>query len=606
MVDETRRRYLTLCAASSLAVAGCAAVESTAPWTQSGDPEEEDDESERDKPEKIDDWEYDPPSRDDGGGGWLPSFGSGGDAAVAQESAAPSGGADGGDSIGLAAGGAADIGTFRRNVYEGYLPIPESMAYEGLFHDYYFDTGGDGSCLSLFCPTYTPAVTDDPLSDERERFLSVGLDSGLSKSDFERPPLNLVIVLDISGSMSATFDEYYYDQFGNRQRVEGETDEPKIDVAKDVLADLTDHLRPEDRLGIVLFNNDSYVAKPVRKVERTDMTAIREHMQEDIEAGGGTNISAGMADAEDILHDVVGEEEDYENRMILLTDAQTNMGETSANELRSNLEERAEADIHTSVVGIGVDFNANLINQITAVRGANYYSVYAADEFEQRMIEEFEFMVTPLVFDLSLELDAKGYDIKQVYGSPSADEATGELLHVNTLFPSPSEDGKAKGGVVLVQVERTASDVGNTTLALEASWEHRDGTTDERTRDIQFPTTGEHWGSDAVRKAVLLSRYANLMKEWTVTERNLGDRTESEPYPEGEGIEPPATPLGKWELQSEPLSISETNAARIREFRAHFESEMAAIGDDTLKRELELMDEVLSAEGRQRETQPTR
>ena len=596
MVDQTRRQYLALCAASSsLAVAGCAAAESAAPWVRpSGEtpPDNEDD------PEKIDDWEYDPPSNDGGGGGWLPSFSAGqsgsGGAQMAQADAASQ------ESIGLAAGGAADIGTFRRNVYEGYLPIPESMTYEGLFHDYYFDTGGEGSCLSLFCPTYTPAVTRDPLSGERERYLSVGLDSGLAKSDFERPPLNLVIVLDISGSMSATFDEYYYDQYGNEQRVSGETNQPKIEVAKDVLADLTEQLRPEDRLGVVLFNNDSAVAKPVRAVERTDMEAIRGHIQEDIEAGGGTNISAGMQDAEEVLSEVVDDEQerDYENRMILLTDAQTNMGETSADELRSTLEDRAANDIHTSVVGIGVDFNANLINQITAVRGANYYSVYSVDQFEQRMLEEFEFMVTPLVFDLSLELDAEGYDIKQVYGSPAADEATGELMHVNTLFPSPSEDGKAKGGVVLVQVEQTGSDVGAATLDLTASWEHRDGTTDERTETVEFPA-GEEWGSTAVRKAVLLARYANLMKEWTVTERNLGSGGEPEPYPAEDSIEPPATDLGKWELQSEPLTVSAGNAEKIRQFRGHFVAETGAIGDDSLDRELELMDEILSS--RQRE-----
>lgn len=74
--------------------------------------------------------------------------------------------ADADESIGLAAGGAADVGTFRRNVHEGYLPIPESMAYEGLFGEYYFDVGGDGTCGSLFCPTYTPAASPDPLSCE--------------------------------------------------------------------------------------------------------------------------------------------------------------------------------------------------------------------------------------------------------------------------------------------------------------------------------------------------------------------------------------------------------------------------------------------------------
>jgi len=576
MVDRDRRRYLKLCTAGSVgALAGCSSLNDIGMTGGSDDPE------------KIDDWQYDPAEQDESGS-YTVADGNG-DAAMAESE----------ESIGLSAGGAADVGTFRRNVYEGYLPIPQSMTYEGLFHEYYFDTGGDGSCESWFCPTYTPAITDDPLSGETERYLTVGLDSGLSQSEFERPPLNLVLVLDISGSMRSAFDDYYYDKFGNRKKVDGETARPKIDVAKDVLAELTTHLRPDDRLGVVLFNNSSNVAKPMRRVEATDMEAIRIHIQEDIRAGGGTNISAGMDDAESILGEVLsgnapgfsgGDDSEYENRMILMTDAQTNMGETDADELRSNLETRAAKDIHTSVVGIGVDFNADLIEQITAVKGSNYYSVYSTDQFEQRMIAEFEYMVTPLVYDLSLELDADGYEIAQVYGSTAADEATGELLYVNTLFPSPAEGGKAKGGVVLVQVDRL--DAESAQLELTASWERRDGREQSTTERIEFPSSeagDAYWGNDAVRKAVLLARFGDLMRSWTVDEReHLG-------VDEDDTIESPDVDLSKWEQTSEQLTVSANNAERIAAFREYFEREMAALGDDTLDQELELMDAILAS-----------
>jgi len=578
MVD--RRRYLELCAAgSSLALAGCLSGVNLGPIG-----------GRKSESEKIDDWQYDPDES-----GLVPSVNhsanmSGGSRSVTTDAAMEST-----ESIGLAVGGAADVDTFRRNVHEGYLPIPETMAYEGLFHDYYFDTGGDGSCTSLFCPTYTPAVTEDPLSGEHERYLSVGLDSGLATSEFERPPLNLVIVLDISGSMNGSFDEYYYDKFGNKQRVEGETDRPKIEVATDVLADLTEQLRPEDRLGVVLFNNGAEVAKPLRDVDRTDMDAIRTHIREDIEAGGGTNISAGMDEAESLLDEVVGERTEYENRSILLTDAQINQGETEGDKLQSTLEARAEKRMHTSVIGVGVDFNAELIDQLTAVRGANYYSVYSADQFEQRLVEEFEYMVTPLVYDLSLELNADGYEIRQVYGSTAAEEATGELMHVNTLFPSPSEDGKAKGGVVLVEVEQTGAS--DEEMELVASWERRSGLSESTTEQITFPEENQ-WGNTAIRKAVLLARYADLLKEWTVTERSLPDE---EVYPERSesdemGVEPPAVELTKWELQSERLRLSPETADRLAQFRSHFEREADAIGDETLDQELELLDEILAAE----------
>lgn len=565
-----RRQLLQCCAVGAVtALTGCSTRTPLGFWGDSS--------------EKRDDWEYSPPSEGIDVIGWL--FGDDGDGAV--EDAAS-------ENIGLATGGAADVGTFRRNVYEEYLPIPESMAYEGLFGEYYFDTGGDGSCGSLFCPTYTPAVSPDPLSDAAKRYLTVGLDSGVAQSEFERPALNLVIVLDVSGSMSTSFDDYYYDAHGTRREAEGDTTRPKMEVAKEALVELTRHLRPEDRFGVVLFNDDAYLAKPLRAVEKTDMDAIRGHIQEDIEPQGGTNVSAAM----ELSEELVAEYDDadpgeYETRSLLLTDAQINMGETDADELRSSLEENAGRGHHTTIIGVGVDFNADLISQITEIRGANYYSVYSEDEFERRMDDEFEYMVTPLVYDLSLELDTDGYEIAKVYGSTAADEATGELMHVRTLFPSPRTDGEAKGGVVLVQVERTDDEkASGTEFSLEANWETRHGVRETTTETISFPSgNDEAYGNDAIRKAILLARHADLLKNWTIYER------EETLVEDEEGIAHPPDDdrLGQWEQQSDPLTVSDHYKSRFETFRAHFEDEMAAIEDEELEQELELLGAILEA-----------
>ncbi|WP_247002186.1 vWA domain-containing protein [Halosolutus gelatinilyticus] len=570
-MPSERRRFLALCGAcTGSTIAGCSTLADRSPWSDESD--------------GVDDWQYSPPDEDDGG--WH--FG-GTDAAFEADAASA-----GGEPIGLAAGGAADVGTFRRNVYEGYLPIPESMASEGLFHEYYFDTAGDGSCGSLFCPTYTPAVSPDPLSGETERYLSVGMDSGLSQSDFERPPLNLVIVLDISGSMSASFSDYYYDAYGNEREAEGDTSQPKIDVAKDALVSLTRHLRPDDRLGVVLFNHEAHLAKPLRAVEETDMDAIRGHIQDDIRATGGTNVSAAMERSEEVIAEYGGADRgEYENRSILITDAQINVGETDADELRGSLEANADRGHHTTVIGVGVDFNADLIDQITAVRGANYYSVYSAEEFERRVDDGFEYMVTPLVYGLSLELDAEGYEIAGVYGSDAAEPSTGELMRVNTLFPSERTDGEAKGGVVLVRIERTddAESSEGRNLTLEASWETRSGDRESTTEDVSIPSGNEEYGNGAVRKAILLARYADLLTNWTVYER---DETLVD---EREGIDrpPAADRLGEWELESDPLSVSDRYESRLGAYREYLDAEMDAIDDADLGRELELLDEILAA-----------
>ena len=53
----------------------------------------------------------------------------------------------------------------------------------------------------------------------------------------------------------------------------------------------------------------------------------------------------------------------------------------------------AENHIYTTFIGIGVDFNTELVEGITKIRGANYYSVHSAEQFRERMDEEFEYMV---------------------------------------------------------------------------------------------------------------------------------------------------------------------------------------------------------------------
>jgi len=596
--DRPRRWVLRSAAAAAAAVAGCTGS-STVPTdspsgrertptgtrsTPDGTGGECETPAETETPppvdtdaERIDDWQYTPSSERTP----VP----GGSTATPTPMATRASAAE--DSVGLAAGGAKDAVTFRRNVAEGYLPIPESLSYEGLFYDYYFETGDPGPlCGETFAPTYSPAVTADPLSDETERYLTVGLNSGIDADDFDRKRLNLVVVLDISGSMSAAFDEYYYDRFGNKQTPEGETDRPKIAVAREALVSLTEQLRPGDRLGVVLFNDDSHVAKPLRPVEATDMDAIRDHIREDIEATGGTRLEAGVDDATAMLAEHTDADPAvYENRLLVLTDAMPNLGDTTAGGLRGTLATNADRRTHATFVGVGVDFNAELVDELTEVRGANYYSVHSADEFTARLDEEFEYMVTPLVFDLSLELDAEGYDIRKVYGSTAAEEATGEIMSVNTLFASPSEDGETRGGVVLVGVDRNSADA---TLELTATWTERDGTRRENATTVEFPAVEpEQFVTSGVRKAVLLSRYADLLKNWMVAERR-------EEFPAvDESIAVPPDDLGRWEQQSDPLTVSDVYETRIREFRDHFASEAEAIGDDSLRQEVDTMATIL-------------
>ena len=126
----------------------------------------------------------------------------------------------GAPSLGFAVGGAKDVNNFRENIQNNYLPIITDLSYEGIFNDYFFDTGNqqqDNNEKNLFCPSYSIAITKDPLQEDQEQqsyeyYMSVGLNSNLNENTFKRNPLNLLICIDVSGSMSSPFNRYHYDQ----------------------------------------------------------------------------------------------------------------------------------------------------------------------------------------------------------------------------------------------------------------------------------------------------------------------------------------------------------------------------------------------------------
>lgn len=534
-----------------------------------------------------------PPSVSVGGGGGgggfapsMPSFSSG----IAE------------DTIGFSVGGAKDINNLRENIKNDFLPIPTDVTYEGLFYDYLFDTGIQEPCQKLFCPSYTSAISKDPFSGKDDYFLSVGLNSGIQQKDFARKKLNLIIVLDISGSMSSQFNRYYYDQFGTRKELFIEDDEKdftktKMQVAAESAVALLDHLNPEDSFGMVLYDNVSYLAKPLRKIGDTDMEAIKGHILE-LRPQGGTNMSAGMKEATDQFDDYLGADSDeFENRIIFLTDAQPNRGDISETGMLGVAKSNADKKVHTTFIGIGVDFNTELIELITKIRGANYYSVHLPSEFKKRMDEGFDFMVTPLVFNLQLTVDAPGFEIQEVYGSPEANEATGEIMKVNTLFPSERTEGETRGGLVLLHMKRISDD---NTIKLTASYEDRNNKQDVSSVTLEFEKRPEFYDNTGVRKGIVLARYANLLKNWLLDERKSVEQQKPTPpepivppvetyYIEGIPIIDLEFVLGRWERQSTKLRVSDEYKKLFAEFIPYFEREMSTIGDQSMSKELETL-----------------
>ncbi len=448
-----------------------------------------------------------------------------------------------------------------------------------------------------------------PFSAATDYYLSVGLNSGITENNFQRKHLNLVVVLDISGSMAASFNAYYYDTTGAKNPHNEGSPKSKMEIANQSITAMLEHLHPDDRFSMVLFNDRSYRAKPLRLVDRTEMKAISRHILE-LQPHGGTNMAAGMQKGIEQLTQIQGSLKApsvYENRIIFLTDAMPNRGELSKGGLFSMVQGAAEENIFTSFIGIGVDFNPDLVEHITKTRGANYFAVHSSEGFKKRLDDEFDFMITPLVFDLELQLQSNDYEITGVFGSPEADLATGRMLKVNTLFPSSIEDEEVRGGVVLVKlIKRSPS---NNPLQLRVSYTDRNGKRFSNSDTVHFDSDKTHWDNKGIRKAALLSAYVSLLKNWLMDSR-MGCNDEPEyqvicfPYFKkgliNPDFRPERTQIETWEQRSCPLEVSEGYQKLLTLFSGHFAAEMAVLDDPVLQKEMDVLHRLI---GKKREKQ---
>lgn len=540
---------------------------------------------------KSDHWKFDGKTASEswGGNGFfgaMNGYGSVAQNVVLSDSAmsfAPTG------NLGFSVGGAKDVENFRENIEEGYFPISTDITYNGLFYDYSFDTGVGQETDQLFSPAYSTAISKDPVSEKEEYYMTVGLNSNIKASDFARKKLNLVVVLDISGSMSSGMAEYYYDNPLKQTEYKS-----KMEVANESVNILLDQLNDDDRFGMVLFDDEAYVGQEIYSIASTDVKKLKDHILE-IKDSGGTNFEAGYKLANKLFEEYKNADSDeYENRIIVITDAMPNTGSTDKDSLLGMVKENSENGIYTTFIGVGVDFNTKLIETISDNKGANYYSVHTAEDFKTRMGEEFDFMVTPMVFDLKLDLSSEDYEIEKVYGSDTANEEKGNIMHVNTLFPSKTnEDGEVKGGVVLLKLRKKSENTSGE-IKLTVSYTDRNGASYENYQTVEFADGEERYDNTGIRKAIVLTRYVNTLKNWILYERAEDEKFLIIPaigicdcdYTQEEVV----VILGEWERKSVKLTVSDEYKVIFEALKTYIKEQNNYMKDKTFDKEFEVLD----------------
>eukprot|EP01083_Nonionella_stella_P311018 1107446_1 len=125
-----------------------------------------------------------------------------------------------------------------------------------------------------------------------------------------------------------------------------------MEIANQSVNALLKHLTKQDRFGMVLFNTDCTVFQEIKFVNDINLNELQDRILS-IQAHGGTNFEAGYNGAIDLYKTMYNDNEykvnvvddDYDNRIIFLTDAQPNSGNTDPNSLLSMTSKYANGEI---------------------------------------------------------------------------------------------------------------------------------------------------------------------------------------------------------------------------------------------------------------------
>ncbi len=323
-------------------------------------------------------------------------------------------------SLNVTAGGVQDYSHFKKQLQDGFVPAAEAFIEEGFLSSFNLGLQVDTTDQLI---SLTPAYAYD--KDTRKLLIQLGMSSSVTPESFQRSPLNLCFVIDISGSMAATDN----------------TERSRLEWAKDAVAKSISHLNENDLVSIVLFDSVSQVLLEPTAV--SDKTRILDHLTH-IYTGNSTNLYSGLYDGFRLVSKAF--REDYENRVLLFSDAGFNTGVRDTSTILRLVSDYAAENIGLTAIGVGENFHHDFIHKITMSKGGNALFVHTGADM-MKFFKNFSYLVTPVAYNVKLSSELIDLPAKLVktYGVPMGkDEPIHELINIRTLFFS--EEG---GAIVL-------------------------------------------------------------------------------------------------------------------------------------------------------------
>lgn len=272
----------------------------------------------------------------------------------------------------------------RRMINEGRDVIPDAIRIEEMinYFNYDYSEPKDGEPFSV-----TTELTECPWNEDTQLML-VGLQAEeVDMSD--RAPMNLVFLIDVSGSM-------YSDN--------------KLPLVQKSFTLLTENLTAQDRISIVTYAGEDKVV--LEGADGNDQMAVLEAINS-LTAGGSTAGAAGITTAYKIA-------EKYfisggNNRIILATDGDLNVGISSEAELTDLVEEKRESGVFLSVLGFGSgNIKDNKMEALADNGNGNYAYIDSLIEAKRVLVEEMGGTLVTVAKDVKIQVEfnpayIKGY-----------------------------------------------------------------------------------------------------------------------------------------------------------------------------------------------------
>lgn len=269
----------------------------------------------------------------------------------------------------------ASYANVRRMIEYGDYVNPEAVRIEEFIN--YFDY------------SYPQPTTDDPFSVTTElsdcpwnsetKLLLVGLKAKEIQRE-EREPLNLVFLIDVSGSMFS---------------------EDKLPLVQKAFTMLTDNLTEDDRISIVTYAGEERVV--LKGTSGADKKKIKEAINS-LEAGGSTYGEAGINRAYELAEKYFIK--NGNNRVLLATDGDLNVGLSSQEELTELIEEKRESGVFLSVLGFGTgNIKDNRMEALADHGNGNYSYIDSELEAKKVLVEEMSGTLYTVAKDVKIQVE---------------------------------------------------------------------------------------------------------------------------------------------------------------------------------------------------------